>query len=216
MAIIDKTYFRYPLSVPFQGDTAQTELQYYIDRYEKEFLTYALGNSLYDAFMAGLAEPTIAQKWLDLRDGKTYNVVGFDGKTYPIKWNGLKNTEKKSFIAFMVYWHILKDSYERFGNSLGISESENTTHSNPLLRMVLAFNDGIDLYGSVPWYQMNFNDNPEIGVYANLGYRTAYIDGLWNLKPTLFNFIYHANLADPTTYPNWVFTNFERPNTMGI
>ena len=46
---------------------AESDLSYYIDKYEREFLIILLGNKLYEAFIAGLEEPDNA-KWMNLKN----------------------------------------------------------------------------------------------------------------------------------------------------
>jgi len=100
--IIDKTYFKGLLSVNKANATEQLNLDDNISKYEKKYLEMALGSELYDAFITGLAETTPDQKWIDLRDGATYSIIDNNGITRTIKWNGLINTEKQSFIAVVM------------------------------------------------------------------------------------------------------------------
>lgn len=57
---------------------AESDLSYYVDKYEREFLRLLLGDELYDAFIAGLEEPDNA-RWLALKD-KIYDTTG----SYPL------------------------------------------------------------------------------------------------------------------------------------
>ncbi len=51
--------------------------------WEYEALTDLFGDEFYNAFRVGLLEPVIEQKWLDLRDGKTYNsCTCFEDRNY--------------------------------------------------------------------------------------------------------------------------------------
>lgn len=73
MALIDYTYFTGPVSIPnTDKDYVQDRLNEFINKYEPEYLKKVLGYDLWKAFMAGLAEPTVDQKWLNLLNGAEY------------------------------------------------------------------------------------------------------------------------------------------------
>lgn len=77
--LINSFYFRYkPIYIPFSDDSGngisvaldrskKTQLDNFIARYEKIYLTSFLGSDLYDAFMAGLSDPDVGEKWNDLK-----------------------------------------------------------------------------------------------------------------------------------------------------
>jgi len=79
MTLIDKTYFQVePLYIPNAvnntpgiAQKTKADKDSYIDllivRREKEYLKELLGLDLYTLFMAGLAEVSVAQKWVDLK-----------------------------------------------------------------------------------------------------------------------------------------------------
>ena len=69
MSIIDTTYFVKDISLP-NTDANENSIQGFIDLIEPVVLRDCLGEDLKNAFVAGLAEPSPAQKWIDLRDGK--------------------------------------------------------------------------------------------------------------------------------------------------
>jgi hypothetical protein len=73
MSLIDITYFQGQLSIAQRGQPqVAADIQNYIDRYETEFLTAALGYDLMTDFLNGIAEDAPAQIWLDIRDGCTF------------------------------------------------------------------------------------------------------------------------------------------------
>lgn len=100
MSLIDSIYFTELIAVP--TSKYGNDIDTYITRYEEEILTDLLGYSLYSDFVDGLAAPSPDQKWLDLRDGKTYE-IDYNGETRKVKWNGLINSNKVSLIAFYVF-----------------------------------------------------------------------------------------------------------------
>jgi len=79
--ILDYTYFQGELFLPnVRKDisagvadralhvSGTNTLEYFIDRYEPEFLFLLLGKGLYDAFREGIREDPIPEKWVRLRD----------------------------------------------------------------------------------------------------------------------------------------------------
>jgi hypothetical protein len=108
MPLIDKTYFIGEINIPDTGNPAVEErLNFFIAKYEEEFLKTVLGYSLYNAYVAGIAVDPPDVIWTDLRDGKEY-IVG--DLTY--KYRGFVNTSKKlSPIAdYVYYWWTRSDT----------------------------------------------------------------------------------------------------------
>ena len=81
--IIDNTYFEKGwLFIPNNKDlnaeptaspSAQSEIDFFIEEYERELLLNALGVTLYNELQAELPTPA-TQKWIDLVDGKDYTI----------------------------------------------------------------------------------------------------------------------------------------------
>jgi len=103
MALIDSTYFINDINLNIG---VYSDLTQYIDRFEKEVLIGLLGYTLYSEMMAAYAllpGTPLPTKWDRLINGYTY---GYNGVT--IRWNGLINSDKVSFIAYYVYCQYLK------------------------------------------------------------------------------------------------------------
>ena len=103
MALIDSTYFTNDINL---NAGAYSDLTQYIDKFEKEVLIGLLGYTLYTEMMAAYAAlpgTPLPEKWDRLINGYTYD---YNGVT--IRWNGLINTDKVSFIAYYVYCQYLK------------------------------------------------------------------------------------------------------------
>jgi hypothetical protein len=84
--LINAAYFIGDLNIPNTGKTEVAELlDWYIQKYEPEFLQKVLGYQFYKNLLAGLQETTVAQKWVDLLEGKEY--TGLDLQL--TKWRGL-------------------------------------------------------------------------------------------------------------------------------
>jgi hypothetical protein len=71
--LIDRTYFIGELNVPNTDQVSVGELlDWFIEKYETEFLSKVLGYELYKALKAGLIVPVVDQKWTDLIEGVEY------------------------------------------------------------------------------------------------------------------------------------------------
>ncbi len=125
MNLIAYTYFINDVDIPFSDLDAQTRITNAITRWEEECLRLLLGDKLYDAFIAGLAvTPTPAQKWLDLRDGKTFDII-LNGETITKTWKGLLgSTPKKSLIAYYVYCKY-RNANETFSSGITQAKGKN-------------------------------------------------------------------------------------------
>lgn len=191
--LIDIGYFKGGLTIPNIEKDASGFENDYINKYEKEILVRLLGNTLYSNFMAGLAAPTIEQKWLDLRDGKDYTIT-INEVDYTIRWNGLINSEKESLIAYYVYFHWLQRNYHQL-SGLGVIDTttENATKVDPNEKLVWANNECAKLAGE--YY------------HITLGYFEY-----TSFEPSLFNFI----INNQTDYVGWVYTPLLPINNLGI
>jgi len=200
MSLIDYTYFVRDINVPVlatdSSDNNYTKLNDSISRYEndvlKSLLGYALWKEFTDAVTAATEESPLAQKWVDLRDGKELSFEVF-GQSVSTKWNGLKNTDKVSLLAYYVYYqHRLygQTSYTGLGETK--AKGENSVVADGSFKIVSAWNHLVNLYGEIPFpivkYKSQFND---IDNYIH-----------YNDAPSAYNFL----LANKATYTNWIFT----------
>lgn len=89
--LIDRSYFIAEINIP-NTEIAESGigalLDQFINKYEPQFLRYALGYELYNAFMAGLSTVPIPQRFVDLISGVNYSDQGEQGFT----WLGLAST----------------------------------------------------------------------------------------------------------------------------
>jgi len=140
MSLIDKTYFVHEINIP---DSDYTDLTAYITRYEKEILMKLLGYELY-TLVAAYDSETSPQRIKDIVEGKEYTV-----SDVTIKWNGLKNTDKVSLIAYYVFYNYLKNKTTTT-STLGEvrSTSENSQIASPVLKLTGAWRRLKELYGS--------------------------------------------------------------------
>ncbi len=71
---------------------AESDLSYFIDKYEKEFLRRLLGDKLYDAFLEGIQGPD-SERWMSLKD-RIYETSG----PYPM-------SPAANYVYFMIISH---------------------------------------------------------------------------------------------------------------
>lgn len=132
--LIDESYFVRGLILPQLGQSEVSEnVLSYITRYERVFLTKALG---YEFSKLMLASPSAA-RFASLIGGAEYTI-----KDVVSKWEGFTNTSKVSPIANYVYYQYLADSAE---NVVGIGTTQNKAENamvvSPINKMVMAWSD---------------------------------------------------------------------------
>lgn len=110
--LIDRTYFQGDIDIANANAGGSTNpvpasVDWFIARYEPEFLTRALGLALYQALIAGYSQPTPDQNWVDLVQGKDYT----DSCGNTVRWRGLITSAFSALNAFDVLGrrHIIVD-----------------------------------------------------------------------------------------------------------
>lgn len=210
MSIIDTSYFIRDISIP--NVDSGTRVQDYIDLYEKEVLIDLLGYTLYQEFTTAIAGSP-AQKWVDLRDGAEFSFE-LNGDTINTKWEGLKNTIKKSLIAYYVYYKLVYDGVIQLtGTGAVVSKNENSEVVDATPLMVNAWNNMVALYGYIPevkYYGESYGFYPYDAYKIFNKHSDTY--PFYNELPSAYNFL-NANRDD---YDNWVFTPKEYLNRFGI
>lgn len=125
----------------------------FIDAEEKKRLIKILGRPLYDALIAGLAEPIPKQKWLNISVGCDYTQFG---KRF--HWDGLV----ESLIPYIYGEWLRHDTASESGNGVVETENENATTISPVRLMAEAWNDfarriGGDCEDDVYYHERNKN-----------------------------------------------------------
>lgn len=146
MSFTDSTYYINEINVPA---STYSDLQQYIDRYEKDVLMGLLGYTLYTELMAAyaafLAAPStpLPAKWDALINGATYT---FGGRS--VRWNGLINSDKVSFLSYYVYCQILKSKQSNLSNA-GVTQpkNENSVVVDGVGLFANSWNEFVKLYG---------------------------------------------------------------------
>jgi len=154
---IDNTYFNGELTIPNSQsypnstiDGNKVSLSQFIEEYEVELMTYALGYDLYSEFVEvfennGDLKPGVDQKWVDFVNGKEYTI---DGKKY--KWKGLRYSEgtmKKSLIADYVYCKFLENYQVTLaGTGMQSESSKNSYKASAIPKIVSTWNGFMNKY----------------------------------------------------------------------
>jgi hypothetical protein len=150
MAFIDLTYFIAEINIPsIDKEYVYEPLNKLIQKYEPSLLRDILGPGLYAAFIAGLAAPSPEQKWIDLRDGKSFTDLddkqrmwmGFTG-LYGEDGSASGEVTHQSLIANYVYVKWLENvTTHSTGLGEAASKAENAERINPSFKIVRAWNE---------------------------------------------------------------------------
>lgn len=195
--IIDYTYFINEVSIPIQSrDELNGAITSSISLYEDEILKLLLGyktwkemKAAYDASVATTDPVPLITKWENLINGAEFSFE-FNGVTIDTKWEGFKNTSKKSLIANYVYFfHRRNNVSQNSGVGETLSVVENSKIINPMAKLHNAWNKMIDMYGEAI---INGTDNTSYDYY--------------NENPSAYNFLL-TNISD---YPDWKFIPLDK------
>lgn len=223
MSFIDNTYFINDISIP--GNSIQAaNIDAYITRYEDEILKKLLGYTLWKALIADLdgnGDPQ-TQRFTDIVDGAEFS-FDFEGNTINTKWEGLRNTLKKSLIAYWVYFQYRNET-ENYFSGIGQrkGKGENSVMADITPKIVFSWNKMIELYGETPKYYYPYNQTTVFNArLSSLDFKKYLDDSFfldqgnydyWNPLPSAYNFLL-ANIYD---YPEWVFKPIRKLNIFGI
>ena len=180
MSIIDKTYFRLEANIP-NTDEEYSTAELMITRYEPEVLRQVLGPTLYKLMTDNAAE-AIYKRILDPHEYE----VDYMGETHMVYWNGLKNAEKISLIAYYVYVQWVRDRVTMTVTTGEIKPaSENSEQAPVSAKISYAWRLMRDLIGS-PYGQLN--------------------------EPTLYNLLTKYE----SDYPTWLFKDMGFVNSFDL
>lgn len=129
-----------PYKIPNQEESKS--LPDFIEKQEVLVLKKLLGLRLYTDFIAGLAEATPLQKWIDLRDGAGYEIS--DNADYYFEYKGLAD-----FLKPFIYSEWIKLNYRKWTNVGMIvnSAQERSTAVNPFDEVVQYWNEFVTKVG---------------------------------------------------------------------
>ena len=197
MAFIDNTYFVGEIAVPNQTGTISnaTAIIQAIGQYEKEILISLLGYKLYSLLIADLDAEGLpqTQPFIDLVDGAEFEINGI-----LLKWNGLKNSDKQSLIAYYTYYKMIeRETVHNSGIGAILAKGEKGNRVSPVNKMINAWDRMRELYGKSPKQ------------FDCIGYLTT---TFFNFEPSAHNFLF----ANKESYPDWRFTPIWGINSFGI
>ena len=187
MSLIDSDYFVNEIALP-EGKYAV--IQAFINRYEDQAIFDLFGYEL-GTLVIAYNITTSPQRIKDIVEGKEYTISSDafykpSGGDTIIKWKGLVNTEKKSLLAYWIYYWWCRE-HESFATNVGGAKSklENANNVGFGEKAAYAWHEMLKLYGQI--------NQPEI-------------------IPSCFNFMNEFQ----TTYPEWVFAPKGNINRLGI
>lgn len=208
--IIDNTYFIGEIYIPnakpsVSSDvtTVASDLNLFINKYEKDCLLRCLGYSLYADFVDNLdlTKPTYIKdgadaKWDELLNGKIYTI-----NNKQLQWNGIRfknsSSDKKpnrSFLANYVYWFYEQD-YDVFragvGNVKGKSKNAENVSSAP--KVVRAWNEMV--------YMIRGKQTQPVYIHKPFGIGVDYYQN--SNEVDLYKFIKDMNILVSNTYENF-------------
>ena len=149
--ILDKSYFIGELDIPTNNANIEPSLNYFIEKYEKQFLVGILGYELYLLFAAAYIIDPIATPYKELLEGDNYE---YEGVTY--RWEGLKETiiepdpnndppivgKYRSIIANYVYYRWMRDKdLQNVGIGVVATKAENSTKVSSASKAVRAMSE---------------------------------------------------------------------------
>lgn len=185
--IIDTSYFVGDIEIPNLNQPENAaEVTRSIVTYEKEVLIALLGYTLYKELLANIASP--AGKWVGLIDGEEFSFT-LNGQTVNTKWEGLKGENKKSLIAYYVYFsHRQKKA--SYNTDVGIEvegSTENSVTTSLAEKLIPIWNEFVKMYGG------EFTEDEWI--VAN-----------YPVDEECLSSAYNYLLAKKTDFPTWKFT----------
>lgn len=140
-----------------------SQLQWYIDKYEKHYLLMLLGVEEYDKFVADLVvRVPVSPEW----------VVIFDPLTETISRQLITSRGMKEMLKGLIYFHYVRDNMVKqttTGNVRTSSENgENISATSSLIQS--RFNDSVSDYKNIQLYIHTNESNYPDWYYTELGY----------------------------------------------
>lgn len=123
-------------------------------QHEPDILSRSMGAGLYAAFVAGLEVLPIEQRWIALRDGKTYTDEHGHSHYFP----GVKGIS----LYEVYYWYQRNNATQTTNIGEVRNNTENSVRETPAQKMVTADNKRAELTRKMVWYlQANKTVYPE-------------------------------------------------------
>ena len=184
--LIDPTYFIGEIEIANANqEEIATDLLHSISLYEKEVLTDLLGYGMYKDMQA--ATPVEGDKWYKLINGEEFSYTPSGSVEVVTKWEGLKGENKKSLIAYYIYFRH-RTKRQSYNAGVGIEVEAATDNSKPsslYVKLIEIWNEFVNMYGLTECDY--FAPSEEVV--------SAYPTG-WNYPPHT----YPADYNDPLSY----------------
>lgn len=210
MAIVTNTDFKGEFFIPNNKDgnaapvaapTVKSELELFIDKYERLLLIDALGVTLYDQLQADLPGLSI-QKWKDLVNGKNYTI---NSKTY--RWDGLKN-----ILVPFIFTHYLRDDQSTYTTTGTVKvKAANADNYNPTPKYIKAFNTFRTSYQGE-----KVNNAPTVLVNSSGVYGLDYYGNKRSSIVSMYQYLTDQNVLNATDFPDFEFVFYEQQNSLGV
>jgi len=223
--LIDETYFYGDLALPFSDEDSLTAFFNNYGAFQRRILVDALGESLYIAFEADFSEGASGspqtQKYIDLLNGENYT-IDYSGD-FTIKYPGIIDSD--NLISFLAYFYY----YEQFKSNTKLTKTGwiNEDNENSAIARSEKANDmyniGVELYGEVDLIQhsdidklWNLNKGVEgLPYFGTTPFGTNITKS--KLKGNLYNYVYQMRVDEGEDYyPQWIFTQKSKINSMNI
>jgi len=175
---------------------------------EEKILRDLLGGDLYNKLIADLNGSYVpqTQKYIDLVNGKTYQVENGEGVTVNVDYKGIK-----PMLKYFCYSQLLKSQDQQnsmVGQVEPVQENSQRPAKNRLNILVEnAYNKGVELYG-IDIENYSYNDSFIRGKrYQQSIKKVTEFDYYVELvKSNCFNYLYYCSQNFATYYPTWMFT----------
>lgn len=144
--IIDAFYFIGDIEIPnVNQEEIADDLLHSINLYEKEVLISLLGYTLYKELRAHTV--VAGDKFDKLINGEDFSFT-VNGATVETHWNGLKGENKKSLIAYYVYFmHRRKRASYHAGTGMEVeAKTDNSNKGSLYTKLIEVWNDFITMY----------------------------------------------------------------------
>ncbi len=160
--VVNRTYFAGPLVIPNLNQPAISDVvDTYILLHGEEMLSKAMGESLKDAYLEGIEEVTIEERWANLKDGCTFT----NQSGYSRKWVGFDSGESIPLnpVACYVWFHYQRDINQQIsGVGTVQANPENAVNVSQSQKLSLIWNQMCkDVYVLWEYLQANASDYEE-------------------------------------------------------
>jgi hypothetical protein len=143
MALVDETYFKYPIDIDYSKLETVEKLTYHSDFCEDFWLKKLMGNIEYYKYVADKA-------LTEGHDARYTNLLSANAFTY----QGITyKNDVKQMIAYFMYFDYVQES-AGYNSVMGEQSSmvENSERKSPGGKLVRAWNSGVELYNIAYMY----------------------------------------------------------------